>query len=200
MSKRSTDIIPKDATPIDLRRIIAGQQQIIAELRIQLRKEIHAANSDPLTGCFNRRGLQKMYETLFNSSGGIVLAIDMRRLKEVNDNYGHEAGDAAIKTFASKLSQLIRKEDILARTGGDEFVLILTDTTPQDSAKKRMEIKEKLGNLDFDYNEQTLQVGVRFGAARYNSKITIEQALTTADHREGQIRDNLRRFEKPRYA
>ncbi|OAA28370.1 hypothetical protein AT15_04660 [Kosmotoga arenicorallina S304] len=76
---------------------------------------------DPLTGVFNRGILQEIPD--FNDD--VVVMIDLDNFKEINDKYGHEAGDKALVTFVEKARENLRKKDIIVRYGGDEFLLIL---------------------------------------------------------------------------
>ena len=184
---------------------IATLKQALAQVRVQLRKEILEANSDPATGLLNKRGLEKSIGSSQSdvdnglSQGGVAIAMDMRYLKIVNDTYGHGAGNKAIETFAEKLKENCRDEDIIARTGGDEFVLIMPDLSPQETSQRRSGLKDALKELDFKYGKHNIIVGVRMGVSKYDATISITQALKTADEREGAIRKNLKKFEPPRY-
>lgn len=82
------------------------------------------ARLDPLTGCLNRRGLE---ETVADQDprAFAVIAADLDGLKLINDAFGHEEGDAAIGRFATVLRAAVREDDVVARTGGDEFVVLL---------------------------------------------------------------------------
>ena len=104
--------------------------------RLLSRKLEEKANNDPLTGLFNRGYLdQAMAEEKqkldnFNIPFGVVVA-DVNRLKKVNDIYGHEAGDRLILKVSELLQKAVRNTDIVARTGGDEFVILLAECTKQ---------------------------------------------------------------------
>ncbi|MBU3947604.1 MAG: sensor domain-containing diguanylate cyclase [Proteobacteria bacterium] len=102
--------------------------------RILMRRLEVRANTDTLTGLYNRRyldtilaGEKKKYEQ-FDIPYAVVVA-DINQLKQVNDLYGHEAGDTLIITVASLLDSATRETDCVARTGGDEFVILLSNTT-----------------------------------------------------------------------
>ena len=88
------------------------------------------ANTDPLTGLFNRREamrrLQAFASRRRNGTGTALLFIDVDRLKEINDTHGHEAGDIVLTTLAGRMKEQIRTTDVAARMGGDEFVVGLT--------------------------------------------------------------------------
>lgn len=188
----------KESRTVELLKENANLRSDLAKTRIKLRQYIRAANFDPLTGLYNKRGLEESLMTVDQNKGGVVLAMDMRYLKVLNDTYGHEAGDAAIKHFSNSAQKALRKEDILARTGGDEFILILPDLKPEESWSVRLRLKQALIE-PFDYNGEKLSVGIRIGVARYNADVSVHDAIKTADMREGKIRDNLRKQEPPRY-
>lgn len=95
--------------------------------------DARASEFDELTGVANRRGLQNAVDELWDvaRSRGVsvaVLLVDIDRFKAVNDRYGHDHGDAVIKTVASRLHALLGSRGILARTGGEEFVGVVVDT------------------------------------------------------------------------
>ncbi|HXH36817.1 MAG TPA: diguanylate cyclase [Plantibacter sp.] len=92
----------------------------------------HLASHDPLTGTVNRRSLEQAFARLSadatrtDRSVG-VLAIDLDHFKEVNDVYGHAAGDELLRGVAETLQAIVRPSDVVARVGGDEFVILLAD-------------------------------------------------------------------------
>ena len=97
------------------------------DIRLKL---VHLANTDPLTGVFNRRSFIEWCERelLRSSRTGepfSLIMIDVDHFKQINDQYGHKAGDAALCAVAEKLKTSARKIDILGRWGGEEFVALL---------------------------------------------------------------------------
>jgi diguanylate cyclase (GGDEF)-like protein len=90
---------------------------------------IYLAEHDDLTGIANRKWLSDTAKSLLawnqqNKSYVAVLLLDLDRFKEINDNFGHSAGDEVLKTFALRLQSTIRSRDVVARLGGDEFVIV----------------------------------------------------------------------------
>jgi diguanylate cyclase (GGDEF)-like protein len=92
-----------------------------------------SANTDPLTGIYNRRYFEKVFDEeakRFKQYGinFAVLTLDVNLLKKANDNHGHEVGDILLKKVAALLLSAVRPSDIVARVGGDEFAILLSDT------------------------------------------------------------------------
>ncbi len=89
---------------------------------------------DPLTGVLNRRGFEKEGATAIrNSDTGAVLYLDLNQFKSINDQFGHQAGDALLKAFGHRLEFCLRPEDVLGRLGGDEFAIVLPGVTIEDA-------------------------------------------------------------------
>lgn len=101
-------------------------------LHRQLTETQMLANTDPLTGLANRRGLEQALEQLLPvpltaaQRGHVLMLIDLDHFKQVNDRYGHTTGDRLLQSVAQTLSRHTRSTDIVARLGGDEFAVLLT--------------------------------------------------------------------------
>ncbi len=99
----------------------------------------HEADTDDLTGLANRRALQRMLVAALTRAQAHELAVgvlmlDLDGFKAVNDHLGHAAGDAALREVAARLRRSVRERDLVARTGGDEFVVVLADLAPGERA------------------------------------------------------------------
>jgi diguanylate cyclase (GGDEF)-like protein/PAS domain S-box-containing protein len=107
--------------------------------RVERERRIrHEADTDDLTGLANRRSLQRMLGAALAraQAHGLavgVLMLDLDGFKAVNDHFGHAAGDAALREVAIRLRRSVRERDLVARTGGDEFVVVLADLTVAES-------------------------------------------------------------------
>jgi len=141
-----------------------------ARLQEALRQE---AIRDPLTGLFNRRFMQ---ESLTKEVGQAerkstrlsVVMLDLDHLKEINDMYGHSTGDEALRNLSALLKTKVRSGDIACRYGGDEFTLILSDTT-LDSARQRMEeIRGELKQISIEHKGNSIKtLSLSIGIAEY---------------------------------
>ncbi|GAB6046118.1 hypothetical protein JCM11957_17170 [Caminibacter profundus] len=124
---------------------------------------------DPLTGLYNRRYLNEIITTLIASAkrrGEKVgfLMIDMDYFKKINDTYGHEAGDIALKTLARVLQNSIRKSDIAIRYGGEEFIIILQNIkTIDDAVNVAEKIRKKVSQTPIQFNNTTINKTVSIG-------------------------------------
>lgn len=112
--------------------IIVVTVQNITERHEWEKKLLYQANFDQLTGLRNRHAMQSCISQAFaraqrNSTKVVLLFIDLDNFKNINDSLGHNIGDKILKQTAERISSLIRKSDISARTGGDEFTILLED-------------------------------------------------------------------------
>ncbi|MDP9840642.1 diguanylate cyclase (GGDEF)-like protein/PAS domain S-box-containing protein [Neorhizobium huautlense] len=105
--------------------------------RIEILEE--TARTDALTGLLNRRGLSIEFATLQSADGFAILALDLDGFKDVNDAHGHAAGDLVLQTTAARLASAVRDQDLVARTGGDEFVVVVAgDRSAGEAAASRI--------------------------------------------------------------
>jgi diguanylate cyclase (GGDEF)-like protein len=107
--------------------VCGTQARMLAQQRAQLRS---LAELDPLTGALNRRGLAELADRLFTGPQGLgpsVVCLDLDDFKLVNDRHGHSAGDELLQWTVAAARDVLRAGDAIARTGGDEFVIVLVD-------------------------------------------------------------------------
>jgi diguanylate cyclase (GGDEF)-like protein len=131
-------------------------------------KEI--AVRDQLTGLLNRRGFNEYGEKAFASARrtGRALSLvmtDIDRFKFINDRYGHAAGDAALAHFAALFAENRRREDVVARVGGEEFALLLPGTDLRDAMALADQLCSKVGSTPFDLTTVGLPMTSSFGVA-----------------------------------
>ncbi|WP_313618512.1 diguanylate cyclase domain-containing protein [Agrobacterium sp.] len=104
---------------------IVGMAIDFTEERRRIEQLEETARTDVLTGLLNRRGLADEFSALSSADGFVVLALDLDGFKQVNDLYGHGAGDMVLCETAQRIQACVRKGDLVARTGGDEFVVVV---------------------------------------------------------------------------
>lgn len=135
---------------------------LIKEIQKKKDDAEHMALHDALTGLANRRLFTEKFEELCQFSARhehtfCVAVIDLNKFKQVNDTHGHETGDELLKQVASRFKKAIRSYDLIARPGGDEFVLILPDSNYEDS----LEIYRRIHRLLIEpYTISGLQVSI----------------------------------------
>ncbi len=162
-------------------------RQVLAELEEYNQKLSGLSQTDELTGLLNRRGflsLGRQNLTLARRMGrrGNVFFADLDELKKINDSYGHQEGDAAIRAAAEVLKKTFRNVDILARLGGDEFVVLTIDTVPDfvESLKQRLEACISTYNAD---SGKPYRLSMSLGAVPFEreSTVSLEELLDRAD-------------------
>jgi diguanylate cyclase (GGDEF)-like protein len=152
------------------------------QLRKALLGERSAAVHDPLTGLLNRRGFFELAErevarSRRDGTPFTIAVMDLDRFKEINDTRGHEAGDAALLRFAEHAAARLRKIDVLGRTGGDEFCLVLPLGADAASAVVRQVI-------DVPPQDGEPKLSVSAGVVSYpNAPESLHAAMMAADKR-----------------
>ncbi|TKB03373.1 GGDEF domain-containing protein [Alteromonas portus] len=139
-----------------------------------------SANYDPLTALLNRRGFEAAMKKK-EGVKGFLLIVDIDDFKQINDTYGHSHGDKVLKEISTRLSNVVRSEDVLARLGGEEFVLFICSEEEVEELADRLvkSVASKLFHLDIDIN---IQVTISVGAAQLNDFYThYESAYEKAD-------------------
>lgn len=157
----------------------------LANLRLRESLRIQSIR-DPLTGLFNRRYLedsliQELARTKRRGTTLGVIMVDVDRLKEVNDTFGHEAGDLLLQTVGQWLQTNIRAGDISCRYGGDEFVIIFPDASLETTDHRARQICEGIRGLRIDHKGKPLcAVSVSIGVAGFPTHGETRDALLAA--------------------
>ncbi len=149
---------------------IRERKRLITEIEKAKKELEELAITDPLTGLFNRRYLMlKLKEeflrsTRYNKAFSVII-LDLDRFKEVNDTFGHEEGDELLRFISQKLKSAIRSTDVVARFGGDEFVILLPEANKTEAVAlaDRIRISTFRENLPHKYRI----VSGSFGVATY---------------------------------
>ena len=143
--------------------------------------------TDVMTRLLNRRGLEEQLTPIWQQlcvrhETAAFVSFDVDRLKQINDTYGHQAGDYAIRLTASAIRKAAPKEAILARVGGDEFLAVLPRATSQTADRFMQDFHKELLNMNRQ-EDRAFNVGASCGARlfRLNSLSTIEECVQKSD-------------------
>lgn len=137
------------------------------------------ANHDNLTGLANTRLANERLDMAIKTARRehtevAVLYFDLDEFKAVNDNFGHDIGDALLIEVANRLNRRVRETDTLARVGGDEFVLIMPNIKDTRAVSKVSDDIYRLLNQSFEIEGHKIQIGVSIGAAIYPDDISVD--------------------------
>lgn len=132
------------------------------------RKLSYQASHDHLTGLYNRRELEsELQRALLNAKRDkqvhALCYLDLDQFKVINDSCGHSAGDLFLRRISEYLKEDLRKSDVFARVGGDEFALLLLNCTQSEAQKVAANILKKIGSFRFSWQGRVFQVGVSVG-------------------------------------
>lgn len=145
------------------------------------------SETDEMTGLRNKRSFNSMLKAEMNtairySRRFSIMMIDTDNLKEINDNYGHKAGDRYIQLIATIIQNNLRSSDIVSRIGGDEFTVLMPETDPSDAKDAGEKIRVAIQNSAFDINGASVNSTVSIGISGYPVDSTdIEALLEFAD-------------------
>ncbi len=199
------DYLSKPINPKVLAARLRGAQRIIQmqeaqeEDRLQLRRfadELAQSNkrlqalalTDALTNLPNRRHAMERIEqewAVAARSGRPLccMMVDIDRFKSINDTYGHQFGDEALKMVAASLRQAARKQDIVCRLGGEEFIVICIDTDEQAAFNYAERLRLHVASQQLQVQNKTLQLTVSIGVSANSDMKTAEAMLLQADKR-----------------
>ncbi|MEL0166888.1 MAG: GGDEF domain-containing protein [Pseudomonadaceae bacterium] len=164
----------------ELQDEIKRREALEAELKRQ-------ATTDPLTGLFNRRQYEMLFQRERERCARLgqemtLCVMDLDHFKRVNDQHGHDAGDAVLKHVAQHLSCALRHSDIVGRFGGEEFILILPDTGLEQAVSVLNRLREELAQTPVPVRGQLLPVSATFGVTMVQPDDTdLEVTIRRAD-------------------
>jgi diguanylate cyclase (GGDEF)-like protein len=142
---------------------------------------------DPLTELLNRRGLQQALSSMVQRIDRegidvVVLFVDIDDFKRINDTLGHAVGDVALKEIARKLSACVRGVDCLARIGGDEFLLLVTNSPPSEAVRIAERVRLAVSTTVIQLNTGTLQMTASIGVMMLKADTPSIDELLTHTH------------------
>lgn len=170
-------------------QLLTEQQQRIAELE-------SLATTDPLTGIANRRGFENFLQRALanaerHGETGVVAVMDLDRFKQINDRYGHMVGDECLRLVASHLADSLRVTDLVARPGGDEFMVVLTHCRAEDGFKRLERLRREMDRLFLHHEGEQIPLRLSLGSAAYGPGVSRAELLPAAD--AAMYRDKRRR-------
>lgn len=156
------------------------------------------ANKDSLTGLYNRRHTQELMDhhiQLQGRSGRIfsVALIDLDHFKGVNDTYGHAMGDLVLQTFAQQARALTREADIVARWGGEEFIIVMPDTLAEGARMLVERLREQLEGVPVSDEVPDLVIRFSAGITEHRGGENSDAALMRADQALYEAKERGRR-------
>ena len=179
IQKNIEEIITNFPVPED------NKLDVIKKINFMYSRTRYLSLTDALTGLYNRRHFDNTVEREFMRSkrygGDLSLAIiDTDFFKKVNDTYGHLCGDYVLKEVAYLIMDNFRKTDFVFRYGGEEFVVILTETNIKSSQIPLERLRKKIEEYPFVFNGQPLNVTISTGVSSNNAE-DMETFLDNAD-------------------
>jgi diguanylate cyclase (GGDEF)-like protein len=156
------------------------------------------AMTDFLTGLNNRRyfiqrGADEVKRTKRNGEPMVLLMLDIDEFKKVNDTYGHETGDLALQQVASVMSTSLREIDILGRMGGEEFAVLLPNTSLEEALLLAERVRQSIENISFEKIKGELKITASIGVAAFTDEMSdIDDLLRNADEALYQAKRNGR--------
>ena len=164
----------------------AEAEQLIAEQARRIDFLELLSETDELTGLLNRRGFTSVLSrTIANAKrygeSGLLAYIDLNGFKEINDRYGHDAGDMVLRRVAELLRENLRDTDYVARLGGDEFAILFVRGEAHGAAARAEELRDRISSAQFTHQGARLGVGAAVGVTQYGPETTLDALLKTAD-------------------
>jgi len=171
---------------IGIMRDVTDRITAANELSKAYKKMDVLAHTDHLTQLSNRLDMIKKinYECTRFERYGIQFSIaigDLDDFKEINDTYGHQAGDEVLRKIAQLLKSSVRKQDIVGRWGGEEFILMYPDTNLKGAIIVTEKIRKAIEDSVFEYDKKKLHTTITFGVATYDGKMDINECIRIAD-------------------
>jgi diguanylate cyclase (GGDEF)-like protein len=144
------------------------------------------ARTDPLTGALNRRSMEEaaLRETARCQRYGNALSmivIDIDNFKHLNDTRGHAAGDCALQALVRRLNCMLRQQDALARMGGEEFAILLPDTSGSAALTIAERVRQAVADLDVAFETGPVKMTVCAGVAELHPALGWEEMMRRAD-------------------
>jgi len=154
--------------------------------KVEGQKMRDLAQRDGLTGIYNRQYFEQLANVEFSKSKRFqsnlcIAMIDIDKFKSINDTYGHHAGDLVLKTVAKAIAESIRAFDLFGRFGGDEFVLLMSNTNYSEAAIATSRLRHLLETIEINYNDTVIRISASFGLYQMHDEENLEKVIIAAD-------------------
>ncbi len=165
---------------------LAELEQEAAQFKKRLAEQKFRSLQDALTELPNRAAFDERFELEIRRSQrygkplSIVLA-DVDHFKQINDNYGHSAGDKTLKVIAQALKQSLRETDFIARYGGEEFIILFPETHLSELKLPLNNLKDRIKKIPFKFKDKNVPISISFGATELKSTDNNRAAFDRAD-------------------
>ncbi len=176
-----------DMVDIEIMEYMRDQIQTVLTKQRKYQKKLMSMRTDPVTGLINRKYLVEMIQKAMDiadvsSQKMSLVLMDIDEMKQINDAYGHLAGDLVLKTFGRRVIEKIRDCDIIGRFGGDEFIAIFQGSGEKTITEKMEKIRRLLEKETVHHGKVDLHLNFSFGVSEYpRDGKSIENLVTIAD-------------------
>ncbi len=155
-------------------------------VNLRLLREESASRTDPLTGILNRRGFLELSQLALNlaersRSPWSIMMVDVDHFKPINDSFGHPQGDLVLQEISSVLTGMVRKQDLVARWGGDEFILLLSNTGSEGGLELGRKILCAVRNLRLNIGDGALSLTISAGLTEGLEGEALAQSIQRVD-------------------
>lgn len=169
-------------------KMLEKAEKDLADKTARITKLEKLLTTDELTGLSNRRGFYDSFTKELErtnrgeNEGGLIIMIDLDHFKNINDTFGHLAGDEALKKVGRFLSNFMRKYDVAARLGGDEFIILMPNTNTSKAMERAQVMEKELNMLSIYFKESKINIRGSIGVREYTNGDSVESIISDADH------------------
>jgi two-component system cell cycle response regulator len=150
-------------------------------LRADLDRSLELAVTDQLTGLRNRRYVRRHLDSLLRTENAAVLILDIDKFKSINDSYGHNMGDAALREVAERLRDQLRAADVVARYGGEEFLAVLAGAEGPEAMRVAERLRAAVAAKPVEAEGHSLPVTISIGVAVGKTGTPADRLIGAAD-------------------
>jgi diguanylate cyclase (GGDEF)-like protein len=177
---------PATASSSRTRRQVTALKAELAAAQARIDELQAWADTDFLLNIYNRRGFERELDRSIAyirryKATGVLIVLDVDRLKPINDTFGHAAGDVVLKGVVAVLMRHVRSSDVVGRLGGDEFGLLLWNLTEADALAKAAALEEAIDRLTFVFKGRSVVAGASAGIALIGATDTATDVMEAAD-------------------